>query len=85
MTDRMYDNAVFFQVEDEYADQVRAWADRLDIDLSELLRTAVRKHLRDLAAENDVAAWAVRPLDEAERSLEELADWGPAEDWSDWA
>ena len=73
-----------FRVEDQYADQVRAWAARLDIDLSELLRTAVRKHLRDLAAENDISAWLAQPLDEAERSLGELSDWGPAEDWSDW-
>jgi hypothetical protein len=25
------------------------------------------------------------PLDEGERSLALIADWGPAEDWSDWA
>ena len=28
---------------------------------------------------------AAAPLDEGESSLAEIADWGPAEDWSDWA
>lgn len=74
-----------FRVEDQQAAEVRAWADRLGLDLSELLRTALRKHLRDLAAENDSRAWLAEPLDAGERGLEEVADWGPAEDWSDWA
>ena len=34
-------------------------------------------------ADTDPAALAA--LDEGERALEEIADWGPAEDWSDWA
>jgi hypothetical protein len=29
--------------------------------------------------------WEARPLEEGERSLAEIDDWGPAEDWSDWA
>ena len=29
--------------------------------------------------------WAVSPLDDGERSLGGIAEWGPAEDWSDWA
>jgi hypothetical protein len=29
--------------------------------------------------------WAEAPLDAGERSLAEISDWGPAEDWSDWA
>jgi len=37
-----------------------------------------------LAAEDDVAAWVALPASAAERALDELADWGPAEDWSDW-
>jgi hypothetical protein len=28
--------------------------------------------------------WEENPLDEGEQSLAEIADWGPAEDWSDW-
>lgn len=29
--------------------------------------------------------WQWVPPDDGEQSLEEVADWGPAEDWSDWA
>ncbi len=29
--------------------------------------------------------WVEQPLDDGERSLSSIADWGPAEDWSDWA
>jgi hypothetical protein len=25
------------------------------------------------------------PMSDGERALAEIADWGPAEDWSDWA
>jgi hypothetical protein len=38
-----------------------------------------------LASEDDLTRWEKQPLDEGERSLTEIADWGPAEDWSDWA
>jgi hypothetical protein len=31
------------------------------------------------------ATWGDKPLDEGERSLAAIADWGPTEDWSDWA
>jgi hypothetical protein len=30
-------------------------------------------------------AGQLEPLDDGERALMEVADWGPAEDWSDWA
>ncbi len=33
----------------------------------------------------DLAMWIASPPDEGERALGEIADWGPAEDWSDWA
>lgn len=29
--------------------------------------------------------WAEYPLDPGEQALADIADWGPAEDWSDWA
>ena len=74
-----------FRLEDEDAVRVDAWAARLGVDRSELLREAVRRHLLRLASEDDATAWAEQPLDEGERSLERIADWGPAEDWSDWA
>jgi antitoxin MazE2 len=57
----------------------------LGVDRSELLRQALRRYLQRLASEVDAATWEARPLDDGERSLAEIADWGPAEDWSDWA
>jgi hypothetical protein len=73
-----------FRVAASDAERARAHAERLGIDRSELLRHALRLHLARLASEEDVAAWIAFPLDEGERSLAEIADWGPAEDWSDW-
>jgi predicted transcriptional regulator len=73
-----------FRVEEAEARQTQEWADRLGVDRSELLRQALRRHLQRLASEADAATWETRPLDEGERSLAEIADWGPAEDWSDW-
>jgi predicted transcriptional regulator len=74
-----------FRIDDEVAQDVQAWADRLGVDRSELLREALRRHLLRLASENDARTWEQQPLDEGERSLADVADWGPAEDWSDWA
>ncbi|MDP9453806.1 MAG: antitoxin [Actinomycetota bacterium] len=66
------------------ADRAKAWAQRLGVDCSELLREALRRHLARLASEEDAATWERMPLDDAERSLAEIASWGPAEDWTDW-
>ncbi len=74
-----------FRVDDRDADEAQRWATALGIDRSELLRDALRRHLDRLASEDDVARWAAAPLDEGERALGDVADWGPAEDWSDWA
>ncbi|MBS1836594.1 MAG: ribbon-helix-helix protein, CopG family [Actinobacteria bacterium] len=73
-----------FRVDERDADDVRKWASALGIDRSELLRDALRRHLGRLASEGDADRWRAAPLDEGERSLDEIADWGPAEDWSDW-
>lgn len=73
-----------FRVGADEAARARQWADRLGVDRSELLRDALRLHLVRLAAEDDAAAWVAFPLDEGERALAEIADWGPAEAWSDW-
>ena len=74
-----------FRVDARDADEAQRWADTLGIDRSELLREALRRHLDRLASEGDADRWAATPLDEGERTLGEIADWGPAEDWSDWA
>lgn len=74
-----------FRVDDEDARQVQDWSVRLDMDRSELLRQALRRHLLQLASEDDALTWVAQPLDEGERSLAAISDWGAAEDWSDWA
>jgi hypothetical protein len=74
-----------FRVDDGEAAAAQRWAERLGVDRSELLRDALHRHLLRLASEDDAARWEAVPLDDAERTLSEIADWGPAEDWSDWA
>ena len=42
-----------FRVDDTDAQRAQAWADRLGIDRSELLREALRRHLLRLGSEQD--------------------------------
>jgi len=74
-----------FRADDETAAAAQRWASRLGVDRSELLREALRRHLAQLAAEDDAAIWQRLPLDAGERALADAAEWGPAEDWSDWS
>lgn len=74
-----------FRVDDETAAAAEAWAQRVGVDRSELIREALRRHLVRLASETEGTIWEQQPLDSAELSLGEIADWGPAEEWSDWA
>lgn len=73
-----------FRVPDEDAAAVQEWADALGVDRSEILRDAVHRHLVVLQGELDAERWLEQPATDVERSLESVADWGPAEDWSDW-
>jgi hypothetical protein len=61
------------------------WAERLGIDRSELLREALHAYLVRLSSERDAETWERQPLTEEEFSVGEIVEWGPAEDWSDWA
>lgn len=74
-----------FRVDERAAADAQRWAETLGIDRSELLRDALRRHLDRLASEGDAERWLEEPLDDGERALADIADWGPAEDWSDWA
>lgn len=74
-----------FRVDEADAKEARRWATRLGIDRSQLLREALHRYLVRLRAEDDVEAWLRKPLTRDEESLVDIADWGPAEDWSDWA
>lgn len=74
-----------FRTDEEQADLATRWADQLGLDRSELLRQALRRHLAQLAAAEEAETWAKNPLTPEEASLDEIAEWGPAEDWADWA
>jgi hypothetical protein len=74
-----------FRVGDDEAAEIQRWAEALGIDRSEILRDALHRHLTALSSEHDSERWTRMPLTEAERSLSEIADWGPAEDWADWS
>jgi hypothetical protein len=73
-----------FRVDDAEAADAQQWAERLGVDRSELLRDALHRHLVRLRAESEVEAWRETPLTDDETAFAEIADWGPAEDWSDW-
>jgi predicted transcriptional regulator len=74
-----------FRVGNDDAERVQLWAKRLGVDRSEVLREALRQYLLRLASEDDAQKWLEQPLEAGERSIGDVAIWGPAEDWSDWA
>lgn len=74
-----------FRVDDGEAEDAQRWADRLGVDKSELLREALHRHLVRLASEVDADRWVQMPHTDDELALAANADWGPADDWSDWA
>ena len=59
-------------VDDGEARSAQLWANHLGIDVSDLLREALRRHLAWLNSEDE--SWPGT-----------LAIWGETEDWSDWA
>jgi predicted transcriptional regulator len=73
-----------FRVPDEDAAKVQRWAEALGVDRSEILRDALHRYLVVLSGESDAEKWEQVPATSAEGSLAEIADWGPAEDWTDW-
>ena len=74
-----------FHVSDSEAESVAIWADKLGIEKSDLLRAALHRHLIKLASEEDSRIWLEIPLTDGEFALSAVADWGVAEDWSDWS
>ncbi len=74
-----------FRTDEGEAEAAQRWSHRLGIDRSELLREALHQHLLRLASEVDAQTWVAVPLSSGEKVFVEIADWGPAEDWSDWA
>ena len=76
---------VSFRVADDEVAEMQRWAQQLGIGRSELLREALHRYLVGLASELDADLWEAEPLADTESAFAEVADWGPAEDWSDWA
>ena len=74
-----------FRVDDSEAERAQGWALRLGVDRSELIREALRRRLDELGSESDAEAWAAVPATDGELAFAQIADWGPAEDWTDWA
>jgi len=74
-----------FRTDEEQVAGATRWAATLGIDRSELLREALRRHLQQLEADQDVLIYEETPLTEDELALEEITHWHPNEDWSDWA
>jgi hypothetical protein len=74
-----------FRIAEAEAAEVRRWAEALGVDRSDLLREAVHRHLVALHSELDAERWERSPAPDSERALAAIADWGPAEDWADWA
>jgi Ribbon-helix-helix protein, copG family len=74
-----------FRADDEDVAEADRWAQRLGIERSELLREALALHLARLAAEDDAAAFEAQPFTAEEVALDNADEWGPAEDWSEWA
>ncbi len=76
---------ISFRVDDDEATAAQRWADELGIDKSELLREALHRPLTRLASEHDADTWLHQPLTDDETAIGQIAEWGPAEDWADWA
>jgi len=76
---------VSFRLDDEDVEELDSVAEVLGRDRSDLLRDALRRQLRVIAAESDIAAYERRPFTEEELALCEMQAWAPDEDWSDWA
>lgn len=73
-----------FRVANAEAEELRRWAEALGVDRSEFLREALHRQLVRVRSEVDASISERVPATEAELALAEIADWGPAEDWTDW-
>lgn len=74
-----------FRISEDEAHGLQIWAKKLGTDKSELLRVALHQYLVRLASEADADLWVQTPRSTDEMALAEVADWGVAEDWKDWA
>ena len=73
-----------FRVPENEAEELAGWTEVLDTDRSELLRRALHRELVRLRSEREATEVEGAPSIEEESALRSIADWGPADDWSDW-
>ncbi len=73
-----------FRVADDEAVEAQRCADALGLARSALLREALHRYLVALRAELDASRWEGTPATDSELSLAAIADWGVAEDWTEW-
>lgn len=73
-----------FRVDDEEAIEVQRWADRLGTTRSEVIRESLRRHTAWLVSVEHADRWDKQPRAAEELAIGQIADWGVAEDWSDW-
>jgi len=76
---------VSFRADEEEVAQADRWAERLGIERSQFLREALAAHIARLVAEGEVKVYEHQPFGTEEEALDGADDWGPAEDWADWA
>lgn len=76
---------ISFRVSEGEAAEIQRRAEQLGVGRSQLLRDALHRYLVGLSNEDDAKTWDQIPPSPEEESFAEVADWGPAEDWSDWA
>ncbi len=74
-----------FRISDEDAREVKRWADRLGTTSSEVIRESLRRHLAWLAPVEDTDRQEKQLLAAEGAAIGRIADWGVAEDWTDWA
>ncbi len=73
-----------FRVADAEAEELRRWVEALGVDRSEFLREALHRQLVRLRSEDDASKVERTSPTETEMALAQVAEWGPAEDWTDW-
>jgi len=73
-----------FRVADAEAEELRRWVEALGVDRSEFLREALHRQLVRLRSEDDASKVERTSPTENEMALAQVAEWGPAEDWTDW-
>ena len=76
---------ISFRVGEDEAAEAQEWADRLGVDRSALLSEALHRHLVTLRSEREGDHFVQLPATESALALSEIAAWGPAENWADWA